>query len=38
MSHTKTEAKRPTQRSEMSKLQWTWKEMKKNNVDRRSYH
>ena len=30
MSNTKTEAKRPTQRSEMSKLQWTWKEMKKN--------
>ena len=29
MSNTKTEAKRPTQRSEMSKLQWTWKEMKK---------
>ena len=30
MSPKKTEAKRPTQRSEMSKLQWTWKEMKKN--------
>ena len=30
MSLKKTEAKRPTQRSEMSKLQWTWKEMKKN--------
>ena len=30
MSKTKTEAKRPTKRSEMSKLQWTWKEMKKN--------
>ena len=30
MSNTKTEAKRPTQRSEMSKFQWTWKEMKKN--------
>jgi len=30
MSHTKTETKRPTQRSEMSKFQWTWKEMKRN--------
>ena len=30
MSQTNAEAKRPTQRSEMSKLQWTWKEMKKN--------
>ena len=30
MSNMKTEAKRPTQRAEMSKLQWTWKEMKKN--------
>ncbi len=31
MSQTTTETvKRPTQRSEMSKLQWTWKEMKKN--------
>ena len=30
MSPKKTEAKRPTQRSEMSKLQWTWKEMKRN--------
>ena len=30
MSQTNTEATRPTQRSEMSKLQWTWKEMKKN--------
>jgi len=30
MSKTKTEAKRPAKRSEMSKLQWTWKEMKKN--------
>ena len=30
MSNIKTEAKRPTQRTEMSKLQWTWKEMKKN--------
>ena len=30
MSLKQTEAKRPTQRSEMSKLQWTWKEMKKN--------
>ena len=30
MSQTKTETKRPTQRSEMSKAQWTWKEMKKN--------
>ena len=30
MSQTNTEIKRPTQRSEMSKFQWTWKEMKKN--------
>ncbi|MBR2466196.1 MAG: sugar ABC transporter permease [Clostridia bacterium] len=30
MSRSKTEAKRPTQRSEMSKWQWTWKEMKRN--------
>ncbi len=30
MSRTKTEANRPTQRAEMSKWQWTWKEMKKN--------
>ena len=30
MSLKKTEAKRPTKRSEMSKFQWTWKEMKKN--------
>ncbi len=30
MSQTNAEAKRPTQRSEMSKMQWTWKEMKKN--------
>ncbi len=30
MSQTTTEAKRPTQRSEMSKWQWTWKEMKRN--------
>ena len=30
MSKTNAQAKRPTQRSEMSKMQWTWKEMKKN--------
>lgn len=30
MSQTNAETKRPTQRSEMSKMQWTWKEMKKN--------
>ena len=30
MSQTNEVTKRPTQRSEMSKLQWTWKEMKKN--------
>ena len=30
MSQTNTETKRPVKRSEMSKLQWTWKEMKKN--------
>ena len=30
MSKTKVNTKRPTQRSEMSKMQWTWKEMKKN--------
>jgi len=30
MSKTITEDKRPKQRSEMSKIQWTWKEMKKN--------
>ena len=30
MSQTNAEIKRPTQRSEMSKMQWTWKEMKKN--------
>ena len=30
MSKTNANANRPTQRSEMSKLQWTWKEMKKN--------
>ena len=30
MSLTNAKAKRPTQRSEMSKMQWTWKEMKKN--------
>ena len=30
MSQTKAETKRPTQRDEMSKFQWTWKEMKKN--------
>ncbi len=30
MSQTNAETKRPTQRSEMSKMQWTWKEMKRN--------
>ena len=30
MSKTNAQAKRPTQRSEMSKMQWTWKEMKRN--------
>ena len=30
MSQTNTETKRPVQRDEMSKLAWTWKEMKKN--------
>ena len=30
MSKTNAETKRPTQRSEMSKMQWTWKEMKRN--------
>ncbi len=30
MSKTNANAQRPTQRSEMSKIQWTWKEMKKN--------
>ena len=30
MSQTQAEIKRPVKRSEMSKLQWTWKEMKKN--------
>ena len=30
MSQTNAETKRPTQRSEMTKMQWTWKEMKKN--------
>ena len=31
MSQTNTETvNRPTQRSEMSKMQWTWKEMKRN--------
>ena len=30
MSQTNANKKRPTQRSEMSKMQWTWKEMKKN--------
>ena len=30
MSQTSAETKRPVQRSEMSKMQWTWKEMKKN--------
>ena len=30
MSQIKSETKRPTQRSEMTKWQWTWKEIKKN--------
>lgn len=30
MSQTKSETKRPTQRSEMTKWQWTWKEIKRN--------
>ena len=30
MSQTKSEMKRPTQRSEMTKWQWTWKEIKRN--------
>ena len=30
MSQTNAETKRPTQRSEMTKWQWTWKEMKRN--------
>ena len=30
MSGSKVKAERPTQRTEMSKWQWTWKEMKKN--------
>ncbi len=30
MSQTNAETKRPTQRSEMTKMQWTWKEMKRN--------
>ena len=30
MSQTTAETKRPVKRSEMSKLQWTWKEMKRN--------
>lgn len=30
MSQTNAQTKRPTQRSEMSKMQWTWKEMKRN--------
>ena len=30
MSQTTTETNRPVKRSEMSKLQWTWKEMKRN--------
>ena len=30
MSQTNAKTKRPTQRSEMSKMQWTWKEMKRN--------
>ena len=32
MSQTTTENIRPTQRSEMTKAQWVWKEMKKNKV------
>ena len=27
MSQTNAETKRPTQRSEMTKMQWTWKEI-----------
>ncbi len=30
MSQTNAQTKRPTQRSEMSRMQWTWKEMKRN--------
>ena len=30
MSQTTSEVKRPTQRSEMTKWQWTWKEIKRN--------
>ena len=30
MSQTQAETKRPVKRSEMSKLRWTWKEMKRN--------
>ena len=30
MSQIQSEIKRPTQRSEMTKLQWTWKEIKRN--------
>ena len=30
MSQTKAEKKRPVQRTEMSKWQWTWKEIKRN--------
>ncbi len=30
MSQTNAKTKRPTQRKEMSKLRWTWKEMKRN--------
>ncbi len=30
MSQTSEQIKRPVQRSEMSKIQWTWKEMKRN--------
>ena len=30
MSQTNAKTKRPTQRSEMTKMQWTWKEMKRN--------
>ena len=30
MTQTTTETKRPVKRSEMSKLKWTWKEMKRN--------
>ena len=32
MSQTNAKTKRPTQRSEMSKMQWPWKEMKKNEM------